>query len=50
MFENPEFKEFVFKHDPNEEIGNNTDDVANACVLFLLSDLAAMITANKYQG
>lgn len=45
MFENPEFKEFVFNMIPMKKLAT-TDDVANAC-LFLLSDLSAMVTATS---
>ena len=42
MFENPEFKKFVYEMIPMKSLAS-TDDVANACV-FLLSKLSAMIT------
>ena len=45
MFENPEFKEFVYNMIPMKKLAT-TDDVANAC-LFLLSDLSAMVTATS---
>jgi NAD(P)-dependent dehydrogenase (short-subunit alcohol dehydrogenase family) len=42
MFENPEFKQFVYEMIPMKSLAS-TDDVANACI-FLLSRLSAMIT------
>ncbi|MCG7533196.1 SDR family oxidoreductase [Psychrobium sp. MM17-31] len=42
MFEDEAFKSFVFDMIPMKKLAT-TDDVANAC-LFLLSDLAAMVT------
>lgn len=42
MFEDEVFKSFVFDMIPMKKLAT-TDDVANAC-LFLLSDLAAMVT------
>ena len=42
MFEDPNFKKFVFDMIPMNKLAT-THDVANACI-FLLSDLAAMIT------
>ncbi|TLU66918.1 SDR family oxidoreductase [Thalassotalea litorea] len=42
MFENPQFKKFVFDMIPMQKLAS-TEDVANACV-FLLSDLSAMVT------
>jgi len=42
MFENPEFKEFVYDMLPMQQLATTTD-VANACV-FLLSELSAMVT------
>lgn len=45
MFENPEFKDFVFNMIPMQKLAT-TKDIANSCV-FLLSDLSAMITATS---
>jgi NAD(P)-dependent dehydrogenase (short-subunit alcohol dehydrogenase family) len=42
MFENPDFKKFVYDMIPMKTLAT-TEDVANACV-FLLSELSAMIT------
>lgn len=42
MFEDPEFKKFVFDMIPMNKLAS-AQDVANSCI-FLLSDLAAMIT------
>ena len=42
MFENSEFKEFVFNMIPMKKIAA-TNDIANSCI-FLLSELSAMIT------
>lgn len=42
MFENPDFKKFVYEMIPMKSLATTTD-VANACV-FLLSELSAMIT------
>mgnify|MGYP000111693421 CR=1 FL=1 len=42
MFENPEFKDFVFNQIPMKKLAS-TDDIANSTV-FLLSELSAMIT------
>jgi NAD(P)-dependent dehydrogenase (short-subunit alcohol dehydrogenase family) len=42
MLEDPDFKKFVFEMIPMKQLAT-PDDVANACI-FLLSDLAAMIT------
>jgi NAD(P)-dependent dehydrogenase (short-subunit alcohol dehydrogenase family) len=45
MFENKEFKEFVFDMIPMKKLAN-VEDVANSC-LFLLSDLSRMITGTS---
>lgn len=45
MFENEEFKQFVFDMIPMKKLAN-VDDVANSC-LFLLSDLSRMITGTS---
>ncbi|WP_394176321.1 SDR family NAD(P)-dependent oxidoreductase [Thalassotalea litorea] len=45
MFENPQFKKFVFDMIPMQKLAS-TEDVANACV-FLLSDLSAMVTGTS---
>lgn len=45
MFENPEFKKFVFDMIPMQKLAT-TEDVANACI-FLLSDLSAMVTGTS---
>jgi len=45
MFEDAEFKQFVYDMIPLGRLGS-VDDVANSCT-FLLSDLAAMITGTS---
>lgn len=45
MFENEEFKQFVFDMIPMRKLAN-VDDVANSC-MFLLSDLSRMITGTS---
>jgi NAD(P)-dependent dehydrogenase (short-subunit alcohol dehydrogenase family) len=45
MFQNPEFKQFVFDMIPMKKLAT-VDDVANSCI-FLLSELSKMITGTS---